>query len=168
MELRYDSQLVVRVGVAEHTVGRAPSRMMTMALGSCLGIVLYERESSIGALAHVMHPRRALVKNNSNRSKFVDTAIELIVSKMVRMGAKRSGIVAKIFGGAKMFDSIAKGGGVLQIGDENISAAREVLKEFGIPIVAECVGGSNGRTILFDLRDGSVVVKDAFDNEEIY
>jgi chemotaxis protein CheD len=156
------------VGVAQFRVGQAPLRMMTMALGSCLGIVLFDASTRIGALAHVMHPWRARVRNNANRAKFVDTAIPLIVERMVERGARRENIVAKLFGGARMFGNIAYGAGVLQIGDENVAAARERLEAFGISIVAESVGGTRGRTIIFELADGSVRVKDADDTEEIF
>lgn len=67
-----------------------------------------------------------------------------------------------------MFDCFKGCQGVLQIGDENIAAARDVLAEQGIPIVAECIGGTKGRTIIFDISDGSVAVRFADGNEEIY
>jgi chemotaxis protein CheD len=158
---------VVTVGVAQFHVGRAPQRIMTMALGSCLGIVLFEATAKVGALAHVMHPRRSRVKNNSNRIKFVDTAIPLVVERMVQCGARREGIVAKIFGGARMFGSAIGFKGVLQIGDENIATAREQLAALGIPILAERVGGGRGRTIMLDAEDGSVRVTDVDGHEEI-
>lgn len=157
----------VTVGVAKFHVGRTPVRMMTMALGSCLGIVLFDASAKVGALAHVMHPRRARVKNNANRAKFVDTAIPLVVDRMVECGARREKIVAKIFGGARMFESVVGVKGVLQIGDENITTAREQLGALGIPIVAERVGGTRGRTILFDVSNGSVRVTDVDGSEEI-
>jgi chemotaxis protein CheD len=159
---------LVRVKLAQYRVGRAPMRMMTNALGSCLGIVLYDEKAGIGAMAHVMHPNRDKVKNNGNRAKFVDTAIVLMLNSMVKRGASRELIVAKIFGGARMFGHIVGDRGVLQIGDENVAVARAELKNLCIPIVAESVGGNKGRTVLFDISDGSVLVKDAYDNEEVY
>lgn len=159
---------LVKVGMAQFRVGTAPIKMMTMALGSCLGLVLYEAEAHIGAMAHAMHPRRANVKSNANRAKFVDSAIWLMVNRMIKHGANRDRITAKIFGGAKMFDYFTGSRGVLQIGEKNLIAAREELKHFGIPIIAECVGGSRGRTIVFDVTDGSVLVRDAYGNEERY
>jgi len=168
MDFELTSQPLVKVGVAEHFVGRAPMRIMTMALGSCLGIVLFDPVSCIGALAHAMHPRRELVKNRVNSSKFVDAVVELMISRMIRTGADRENIVAKIFGGARMFDSISGAKGVLQIGSENVKSAREVLASYSIPIVAEDVGGTRGRTIIFDLNDGSVLLRDAKGNEERY
>jgi chemotaxis protein CheD len=158
----------VTVGVAQFRVGRSPLKMMTMALGSCLGIVLFDASTGVGALAHVMHPRRACVKNNANRAKFVDSVIPLVVERMVERGARREKIVAKLFGGARMFGAAAGGSGILQIGDDNIAAARERLGMFGIPIVAECVGGTHGRTIVFDVADGSVRVRLADNSEEIF
>ena len=156
------------VGVAQFRLGHAPARLTTMALGSCLGIVLYDASTKTGALAHAMHPRRERVKNNANRAKFVDTVIPAIIGRMIRWGARRERIVAKIFGGARMFDSYAGCPGVLQIGDENVIAAREALAKLGVPIEAECVGGSSGRTIIFDVSDGSVRVRRTDNSEEIY
>ncbi len=157
---------VVTVGVAQFHVGRAPLRIMTMALGSCLGIVLYDPTAKVGALAHVMHPRRARVKNNANRIKFVDTAIPIVVERMVGRGARREAIVAKIFGGAQMFESAVGAKGMPQIGEENVMTAREQFAAFGIPIAAERVGGARGRTITFDLEDGSVRVTGVDGSEE--
>jgi chemotaxis protein CheD len=154
--------------MAQFRVGEAPMRIMTMALGSCLGVVLYDPQARVGALAHAMHPRRTRVKNNINRAKFVDSVIPFLVERMLQWGARREKIVAKIFGGARMFDGFDKCRGILQIGDENIVAAREVLKELGIPLVAECVGGRTGRTIVLDVSDGSVLVRGVNDTEEIY
>lgn len=159
---------LVKVGMAQLRVGAAPMEMMTMALGSCLGLVLYDEEVRIGGLAHAMHPLRNNVKSNANRAKFVDSAISLMVDRMVKRGARKERLMAKIFGGARMFDHVRGDRGVLQIGEKNIVAARKELQHIGIPIIAECVGGSRGRTIIFNVSDGTVRVKDAYDNEEIY
>jgi chemotaxis protein CheD len=156
----------IKVDMAQFRVGEAPMRLMTMALGSCLGIALYDPQARIGALAHAMHPRRERVKNNMNRAKFVDSVIPLLVERMLQWGARREKIVAKIFGGARMFDGFEGCRGILQIGDENIAAAREVLGELGIPLVAECVGGTSGRTVILDVSDGSVLVRHMDNTEE--
>lgn len=159
---------VIAVGVAQFRVGHAPAKMMTLALGSCLGVVLYESTSRVGGLAHAMHPHRERVKNNANRAKFVDSVIPIIVDRMVRWGARRERIVAKLFGGARMFESYCGCAGVMQIGDENVAAARRELGAMDIPIVGECVGGTHGRTIVFDLATGAVTVRDVHNNEAVY
>jgi chemotaxis protein CheD len=158
---------VVRVMMAEYRIMKTPARMMTMALGSCLGIVLYDGRAGVGALAHVMHPSWKKVKNNSNKGKFVDTAIEVMISEMSEAGGDPNRIAAKLFGGATMFDSRPNCRGVIQIGALNIRAAREVLGSKGIPVVSESVGGSRGRTIMFDLSDGSVLVRDITGKEKV-
>jgi chemotaxis protein CheD len=114
-----------------------------------------------------MHPKRDLVKNNANKAKFVDSAITLMVSRMVKRGAAKEKIVAKIFGGAKMFGNVKGSPGVLQIGEKNVESAREKLAELGIPVVAEDVGGNQGRTISFNVSDGTVLLRYAFDSERI-
>ncbi len=159
---------LVKVGMAQLRVGTAPMQMMTMALGSCLALVLYDEELRVGGLAHAMHPWRDGVKSNANRAKFVDSAIILMVDRMIKRGARKECFTAKIFGGAKMFDHVRGDRGVLQIGEKNVMAARKELQHIGIPIIAECVGGSMGRTILFDVSNGTVYVRDAYDNKEMY
>ena len=159
---------LVKIGLAQFRVAQAPITLTTMALGSCLGVVLYDEATNIGGLAHVMHPKRELVKNNVNKAKFVDSAIALMVNRMVKKGAARERIVAKIFGGAKMFANVKGSPGVLQIGEKNVESAREKLAELDIPVVAEDVGGNQGRTISFNLSDGTVLLRDAFDRERIF
>ncbi len=139
-----------------------------MGLGSCLGIVLYDPATRIGALAHAMHPMRRRVRNNANRAKFIDSVLPIVVDRMVRAGARREMIVAKLFGGARMFESYAGARGLPQIGDENIAAAHEHLRQLGIPVMGESVGGCIGRTIVFDLADGSVLVRGFERSEELY
>ncbi len=157
---------LIKVGMAQFRVASSPARMMTFALGSCVGIVLYDPVSKIGGLAHVMHPNSEKVRNNVNRAKFVDTAVELMLSRMAKKGAMRTRIEAKIFGGAKMFQSVKASPCVMQIGEENVNATREELTRRNIPIVAESTGGTKGRTIIFDLTSGRVTVKDAQSKEE--
>ena len=157
---------LIKVGMAQFKVAAAPARMMTFALGSCVGIVLYDPVSKIGGLAHVMHPSSKRVQNNVNRAKFVDTAIELMLSRMAKKGATRSRIEAKIFGGAKMFKTAAASPGVMQIGEENVNATRAELADRNIPIVAESTGGEKGKTVFFDVASGKVTVKDAQGKQE--
>jgi len=160
-------ELLQKVMMAEYRTGKAPMKMMTMALGSCLGIVLYDKKTRIGALAHVMHPSWKNVSNNTNRGKFVDTAIENMISILSDSGVDVERLVAKIFGGARMFDNIVGAKGIVQIGSANIVAARNELERLGVPIVVERVGGNKGRMIMFDLSNGSVLVRDVNGNEEV-
>lgn len=154
--------------MAQYKVAPAPAKMMTLALGSCVGIVLYDPVAKVGGLAHVMHPRRERVKNNINRAKFADSVIDLMLGRMLRKGAVKTRIRAKLFGGATMFASVRGSRGVIQIGEENVSVAKVELASRRIPIIADATGGEHGRTILFDVADGSVRVRDAHNCEAVY
>lgn len=81
---------------------------------------------------------------------------------MIEKGATPKTLEAKIFGGAAMKMG---GGEAMMIGEKNVIVAREILKEFHIPIVAEDVGGQNGRKIQFDLERGKVLMKYASRSE---
>ena len=105
-----------------------------------------------------MLPSSKEIKNNSNTAKFADTGIELLLKKMLELGANKRSIVAKIAGGAQMF-SFNSTNDILKIGERNVKATKEKLKELNIPILAEDTGGNYGRTIELNSEDGSLLIK---------
>jgi chemotaxis protein CheD len=141
-------------------VAGVPDRLETQALGSCIGIVLYDPHAKVGGLAHAMLPDLHDAKENSrgNLAKFVNTAIDVLVENMVKKGANPKFIKAKLAGGANMFPEISADTANL-IGNRNIAAAREALKKVGIPVVAEEIGGNCGRTITMDTITGKLTVR---------
>lgn len=148
------------VHMAQLAVAKIPDKIETQALGSCVGIVLYDSYTKIGGLAHTMLPEREVVKKSSqiNLAKFADTATEELVKKMISEGAKKRFINAKLAGGADMFPEISKQG-LTHIGKRNIDAAKAKLKELNIPIIAEDIGGTFGRTITLDTVTGKLKVR---------
>lgn len=156
-----------KVMMGRYKTASAPDKMETIALGSCVGITLYDKEEKVGALAHVMLPSWKRVANNENRERFADSVIELMVKDLSDSGAGIQDLTAKIFGGARMFGHITGSKGAFNIGDSNVTAVRNELARVGVPIAVERVGGCKGRTITFDLSDGSVMVRDSNGNEEI-
>lgn len=149
---------LIRVGMADYKLCRSPQRISTLGLGSCLGVVLYDRTTRLCGLAHVMMPDSKKISKNSNRMKFVDTCIPDMYQALIRCGANKSGIVAKIAGGAKMF-SYQSNNSFLNIGEQNVEAVHEILGELRIPILAEDVGSNHGRTIEFDTETGELNIK---------
>ena len=149
---------IIRVGMADFKLCRSPQKISTLGLGSCLGVVLYDRTTKICGLAHVMMPASSQISQNANRMKFVDTCIPDMYEELLRVGAKKSGIIAKMAGGAKMF-SYQSNKKFLNIGQQNVEAVHEVLGELRIPILAEDVGSNYGRTIEFDTVTGGLSVK---------
>src|SRR5699024_8941830 len=93
---------ILKVGIADLQVTIAPNRLKTSGLGSCVGVVIYDQ--NIAGLAHVMLPdSTASKKSNQNVMKYADTAIDLMLKKLVSQGAKKSRLKAKLAGGAHMF-----------------------------------------------------------------
>jgi chemotaxis protein CheD len=147
------------VGISDRKVASAPDSIVTYALGSCVGVALYDVRSKIGGLAHIMLPDSGMVRDAAvNRMKFADTGVADLVSEMVARGAVRGGVTAKIAGGSNMF-RISDGSRLGNIGGRNVDGVRAALDRLGIKIVAEDVGRDYGRTLTFDLMTGKVSVQ---------
>lgn len=140
---------VIRVGIADMNTCASPDKITTIGLGSCVGIVLYERTKSVAGLVHIMLPDSTKIRQNQNKLKFADTGIAALIEELEKKGLCRDRMLAKIAGGAKMFnfssDYVAG-----NIGEKNVQAVREVLEQYRILIVSEDVGLNYGRTIIFD------------------
>ncbi|PHV71766.1 chemotaxis protein CheD [Sporanaerobium hydrogeniformans] len=149
---------VVKVGMADLNVAKAPDILTTLGLGSCVGIALYDNITKIGGLAHIMLPDSTQIKNNENVAKFADTAIEKLICDMSIIGAKPSRLVAKIAGGAHMFE-FKNMDDMMRIGTRNVTAVMEILKKLNIPILANDTGSNYGRTIELHTDTGILLVR---------
>lgn len=154
-----------QIGMAQLLVVKAPAIIRSTGLGSCVGIILYDPFSQVGGMAHAMLPKHRPGRND-NRAKYVDTSIEVMLEEMNSLGANRQNIIAKLAGGAQMFSDGEKDSSSL-IGAKNIAAAEESLSSLGIAIVAKDVGGSSGRTLELDCRDGTLYIKTLRDETKI-
>ena len=140
---------VIRVGIADMNTCEAPDSITTIGLGSCVGIVLYEQNKKIAGLVHIMLPDSTKIRQNQNKLKFADTGIAMLIDELEHKGLDRGRMLAKIAGGAKMFQ-FSSNYIVGNIGEKNVEAVREVLRRYNIRIVAEDVGLDYGRTIIFN------------------
>lgn len=150
--------VVIKVGMADLKTGKAPDILTTLGLGSCIGIALWDPVTKIGGLAHVMLPDSTKIRNNSNIAKFADTGITELVRQMETLGVSKKRLVAKIAGGARMFE-VSGSTSVGNIGEKNAIASKQKLKELGIPILAEDTGLNYGRTVELNCANGDYVVK---------
>lgn len=130
--------------------------LVTYALGSCIGICLYDQKIKLGAMIHIMLPLN-METGRTNTMKYADTGIRETLKMMEAKGASRVHISAKIAGGAKMFE--VSGGSLGNIGQRNIESVHMQLKQQGIRILKEDVGGSIARTLLFDVSTGMACVR---------
>ncbi|MDA7978636.1 MAG: chemotaxis protein CheD [Pirellulales bacterium] len=132
-------------------VGRAD--LSRAVLGSCVGLVLYHARLGIGSLAHIVLPSSE--GRQGPPGKFADTALPFMLKSLADQYANRSGLVAKLAGGANMFG----GQGPIQIGHSNAEAIRAGLEDVRIPIVGEHLGGNKGRRVTFETESGDLHVE---------
>ncbi|MBS4959369.1 MAG: chemotaxis protein CheD [Clostridiales bacterium] len=137
---------------------RAPGVLVTYALGSCIGICLYDNVIKLAAMVHIMLPAAQITTKDNNVYKFADTGIPEAIKKMIAFGAVKSRITCKIAGGAKMFETFnnSEWG---NIGERNAKSVREVLRREGIKLLKEDVGSNYARTLYFDSSTGIGTVK---------
>ena len=150
-----DNKLVV--GIADMKIARGEGMLVTYALGSCVGICLYDPKVRVAALVHVMLPLN-MEQGRRSPMKYADTGICETLRQMEKYGAVRARIVAKIAGGARMFAASSEGS-LGNIGQRNIESTHAILRREGIRLVKEDVGGSVARTLLFDTATGQACVR---------
>jgi chemotaxis protein CheD len=144
------------VGIGECVMGREGDHLKSI-LGSCVGLCLWDRNRKIGAMAHVMLPRYRDVGRKEKPGKYADRAVETLKGLLAEHVSFQP--VAKLVGGASMFGRAEGFDGILSVGLMNQQALRENLRKEGIQLVFEDVGGSSGRTVIFDCGTGELSVK---------
>lgn len=148
-------ELMVRV--ADLRIGVGDDTLVTVGLGSCVAILLYDAEARVGGMAHILLPSPALSRHDGNPAKFPQSAVPRLIELMAADGARVERMTARLAGGASMFSSLAPPG-TIQMGERNLVAARQVLSSYGVPLVGEAVGGDFGRTVRLRVCDGRVEV----------
>lgn len=149
---------LIKVGMADFKVSRSPATIISYGLGSCIGVSLYDPQTKIGGLLHIMLPDSKQSRATDNPAKFADTGIPLMLDEVLKMGASRSRLVAKMAGGAQMF-AFANATDVMRVGSRNLAASKEILQKLGIRLVGEDTGANYGRTVQIDLTNGVYTVK---------
>lgn len=144
------------VGIADMKMLQGEGTLITYALGSCIGLCFYDPKLRLGALLHIMLPLN-MEAGRTHPLKYADTGIKETLKQMEAKGALRSRMTVKIAGGAKMFE--VSGAGLGNIGQRNIESVRAILKRENIRFVAENVGGTVARTLLFDVGTGQGCIR---------
>jgi chemotaxis protein CheD len=153
-------ETVVRMG--EQSVSAAADDVLvTIGLGSCIGLALLDANRGLAGLAHVMLPE-APQAGTAQTGKFADTAVPAIVASLLALGARRVRLEAVLVGGAQMFSF---GGGALDVGARNEAAVLAALKAERIPVRAAATGGNKGRTVRVHVGTGAVSSKESGGSE---
>lgn len=150
---------IIKVGMADLKTCKAPDAVTTLGLGSCVGIALRDPVLKIGGLVHIMLPdSKAMRSNNSVIAKFADTGIVELVRQLELMGANKSRLVAKIAGGATMFQ-VQNRSEIMKIGERNVSATISTLESLNIKLLAQDTGANYGRTVTFFPETGEFHIR---------
>jgi chemotaxis protein CheD len=150
----------VNVGISDMKIVSAPDVVATYALGSCVGICIIDKINQTCGLLHIMLPQNPNPADTKAVFKYADTGIEEMIKQMEKKGCVRVRMIAKIAGGAKMFEVVDdKNSTIGNIGERNVVAVKSTLQKFRIKIIAEDVGLNYGRTIFFDSTNGDLSVK---------
>ena len=137
----------------------AEDELVSMGLGSCVGVALVDRDRAVAGLAHVMLPTANAAY--SAPAKFADRAVPTLLAAVERLGARRERMVAVLAGGAQMFAGARVGTPGLDLGARNEAAVRAALADAGIPVRAAATGGDRGRTVRVRVGEARVSVKEA-------
>lgn len=149
---------VIKVGMADLKVAKSPDTLTTLGLGSCIGLTLYDPVVKVGGMVHYMLPDSTQLKNNTNIAKFGDTGVKELLRQILALGANQRRLVAKIAGGAKMFE-VSGLSSVGNVGDRNTEQAIQMLKQLGIPLIAQDTGLNFGRTVELNCENGEFLIK---------
>ncbi|MBF0611906.1 MAG: chemotaxis protein CheD [Magnetococcales bacterium] len=137
-------------------VAKSGEHILTTVLGSCIAVCLWDPTLQAGGMNHYKLP---LWNGDGLPSpKFGNIAVSKLVQAMMDLGCRRDNLRAKVFGGAAVIQSAS---GLLNVGERNIQAAKDLLSEERIPIVAMDVGGELSRKVIFHTKDGAVFMKKA-------
>lgn len=144
------------VGIADMKLLQGDGMLITYALGSCIGLCFHDPRLRLGALLHIMLPLN-MEAGRTHPLKYADTGIKETLRQMEAKGASRSRMTVKIAGGAKMFE--VSGSGLGNIGQRNIESVHAILRREKLHLLAENVGGTIARTLLFDVGSGQACIR---------
>ncbi len=145
------------IGIGELHVLVGSGTLITFALGSCVGICLFDASAQVAGMIHIMLPSASVGGASSSHRPhvFADTGIAALRTKMLAQGASPTAIRAKVFGGAQMFQA---GGDLLAVGKRNVLATRKAVWKLKLAVDVQDVGGREARTLHMDVSSGRVLV----------
>ncbi len=143
--------------IAEMKVVEKSDTLITV-VGSCIALCLWDKTTSTGGMVHIMMPEHD-GDNVEPKGKYANTAIETLLNEMIKNGCNKENLIARIIGGASMFNNKDNTMNGAYIGEKNSRIVKKYLHKFNIPIKSEDIGGTSGRRIAFDPSSGEITIK---------
>jgi chemotaxis protein CheD len=143
----------------EFYFGEGKTRIRTL-LGSCVAITLWHPRLHLGGMCHYMLPHRPHRKKGEPMDgRYADEVLEMFMQELRRSQTRPADYQVKIFGGGRMFSTVAKGGRHVDISERNVQVGRELVLKHGFKVTAQDLGGGGHRNVVLDLWSGDVWVK---------
>lgn len=150
---------IITVGLGELYCSKNPnSVLICYGLGSCIGVVMFDNIAQVGAMAHVVLPDSAMARSHDSPAKFADTCIPAMLALLEKHGARRSNLIVKLAGGARVLN-VPGGNNLLDIGNRNIEAVKLALAKANLSPLASDLGGNFGRTMQLFIKGGKVTIR---------
>ena len=146
------------VGISDIKVSNnAQDVIITYALGSCIGVVVFDPIAKVGGMLHYMLPESSLDQNKAreNPAMFADTGIPLLFKSCYKLGAEKKRMLIKAAGGASILDDT----NFFRIGQKNIMAMRKIFWKNNVMINKEDIGLNYNRTVRLEISTGKVLVR---------
>ena len=146
------------VGISDIKVSNSlDDVIITYALGSCIGISVYDPVAKVGGLLHYMLPDSTLdeKKAKENPAMFADTGIPTLFKACYRLGAEKKRMIVKAAGGASILDDT----NFFRIGQKNIMAMRKIFWKNNVMIASEDTGANHNRTVRLEMATGKTLVR---------
>ena len=151
---RFDATIIT-VAPGEHEITSKKDEIVATVLGSCISVCMRDPQAGVGGLTHFLLPKNNGGSDASAGERYGDTAMEVLINGLLKRGARRGNLEAKVFGGAR----VLSGATMLAIGDNNIAFVLDFLKREGIPVVSKDVGGNRSRRIHYQPCTGRAWVQ---------
>jgi chemotaxis protein CheD len=151
--------------VGDMKTGEKEDLLVTYALGSCLGLMVYDPQEKIGGLLHAMLPLSKInrEKAQANPYMFVDTGVPALFKTLYEMGAKKSRLVVKAVGCGNPMGKNE----MFKIGERNYTVLKKLLWKNNILLKAEDIGGTKSRTVNFNISSGIAIISSNGQKEEL-
>ncbi|MCR5289563.1 MAG: chemotaxis protein CheD, partial [Treponema sp.] len=137
------------------------SEMVSTVLGSCVSVALFDEKNKVGGLNHFMLAKNSKTTNDTCPllSKFGEYAIPMLIEELIKKGANKANLTAKVFGGSNVFNVAQGENDSKQVGINNINFAFSFLEQEHIPIISSDIGGIVPRKIFFDCGTSKLWLK---------
>lgn len=146
------------VDISDYKVSNSQDDVLiTYALGSCLGVTVYDPVAQVGGMIHCMLPLSKIDREKATKlpAMFIDTGIPTLFKEAYKSGAQKERLIVKVAGGSAINDV----NGHFKIGERNFMVLRKILWKNNIMIKNQDVGGSISRTLYLEIKTGHVSIR---------